>query len=170
MPLLDDHDWNVLVTRYEPLLRDITRRFRLTPAQADDAVQNTWLRLLTANLRQPEALPGWLATTARRECLRVLQAQVREHLSDDPSLGDSNAGETPEDAVLAAEQRAVVGRAVAALPGRRRALLTLLAFEEDYHLIGERLDMPVGSIGPTRARAFEQLRGNRELLELRRAA
>jgi RNA polymerase sigma factor (sigma-70 family) len=161
---------NELVIRYEPLLRDITRRFRLTREQADDAIQNTWLRLMTAQLRNPEALPGWLSTTARRECLRLLQSHVREQLSDDPALGEAAPGQSPEDAVLAAEARDVVARAVAALPGRRRALLTLLALEEDYDVIGEALDMPVGSIGPTRARALQQLRGNRELLELRRAA
>jgi RNA polymerase sigma factor (sigma-70 family) len=161
---------NELVLRYEPLLRDIARRFRLTPAQADDAIQNTWLRLLTANLRNPDALAGWLATTARRECLRLLQSHVREQLSDDPNLGECGRQETPEEAVLAAERRDVVARALAELPGRRGALLTLLALDEDYDAIGERLAMPVGSIGPTRARAFQQLRGNRELLELRRAA
>jgi RNA polymerase sigma factor (sigma-70 family) len=159
-----------LIARHEPRLRDITRRFRLTPAQADDAIQNTWLRLLTATLRDPDALPFWLATTARRECLHLLQAHVREFPSDDPALGERVHAETPEDVLLAAERRAVVGRALAALPARRRALMRLLAAEEDYHEVSEQLAMPVGSIGPTRARALEQLRGNRELLELQRAA
>jgi RNA polymerase sigma factor (sigma-70 family) len=154
------------------MLRGIARSYRLTPAAADDAVQNTWLCLLgaAAAIRRPEALAGWLATTARRECLRLLQSNVQELPTDDADLGDGSEPETPHDVLLAAERRAVVARAVATLPPRRRAVLTLLAAEEGYGVVGERLAMPVGSIGPTRARALEQLRFHPELRALCGAA
>jgi RNA polymerase sigma factor (sigma-70 family) len=68
--------WDALVGRYAPLIWSICRRQRLSNADADDVGQSVWLHLVDhlGNLRDPAALPGWLATTTRRECARVLRA------------------------------------------------------------------------------------------------
>ena len=85
----DSAAWTQLVERFTPTLRRIARSYRLQPSDVDDVVQATWLRLFAhiEQLRDPAAVAGWLATTTRRECLRVLQGHVREHLTDDPDAG-----------------------------------------------------------------------------------
>jgi RNA polymerase sigma factor (sigma-70 family) len=162
-----DDAWARLVARYDTTLRMIARSYRLGPADVDDVVQMTWVRLYENidRLREPRAISGWLATTARREAMRVLQTSVREQLSDDPELGDAAESDRPETAVLLAEERALLRRALAALPGRQRTLLTLLASQPDvdYRHISARLDMPMGSIGPIRARGLARLGRDPEL-------
>jgi hypothetical protein len=96
----------------------------------DDVVQATWHDLVRDihRLREPAAIPGWLATTARRNAMRRLQVRAREVLSDDPALGDcveSDAG--PYDALLAAERREALTAALTTLPARHRQLMTVLA-------------------------------------------
>jgi DNA-directed RNA polymerase specialized sigma24 family protein len=96
---------------------------------------------------------------ARREALRHLQAPVREIPSDDPLLGEEHLADGPDARVLAAERRAVLARALATLPERHRRLMTLLAAEPplDYRTISADLAIPIGSIGPIRARRLERL-------------
>jgi RNA polymerase sigma factor (sigma-70 family) len=133
-------------------------------------VQATWLRLFTSidALREPAAVAGWLATTTRRECLRLLQTPVREQLTDDPQLGDGAELDGPEATVLAAERSATLGRALDSLPARQRDLMVLLASEPPpaYERISATLSMPVGSIGPIRRRSLAKLEGHPELREL----
>jgi RNA polymerase sigma factor (sigma-70 family) len=162
----DGAAWTQLVERFDPMLRHIGRSYRLSLADLDDVVQATWLRLFKqiAALREPAALPGWLATTMRRECLRALQGPVRDIVTDDPALGECTDARGPEDWLLAAELSAALERALATLPERQRNLMTLLASDTvSYQEIGRRLDMPVGSIGPVRARALARLEQNAEL-------
>ena len=70
----DMHAWDALVDRFVPLIWSICRRYRLGDADAEDVGQNVWLQLVghLDKIRDPAALPGWLATVTRRECLRVL--------------------------------------------------------------------------------------------------
>src|ERR1700750_2842346 len=72
----DMQAWDALVDRYAPLIWSICSRHQLADADARDVAQNVWLRLVDqlAILRNPAALPGWLATTTRRECSRMLRA------------------------------------------------------------------------------------------------
>lgn len=150
--------WDRLIGHFDRLLRSIAASYRLGSADVDDVVQVTWIHLYQHidRIRQTATIAAWLATTVRREAMRVLQKHVREQLSDNPELGDIAAYDGPEAVVLAAEERAVLGRAVAALPGRQRELMTLLTVrpDTDYHHISATLKMPVGSIGPTRARGL----------------
>jgi RNA polymerase sigma factor (sigma-70 family) len=160
----DPRAWTALVRRFDPVIRRVARRFRLSPAQIDDVAQTTWLRFVphAAHLRSAEAVGAWLLTTARRESLRVLQRDTRELLSDAPLAGDQpdpRAG-APVEALIAAEWRAALQAGVAALPARERVLLERLFAEpaRPYAEIAAELALPVGSIGPTRARALARLR------------
>jgi len=170
----DDAAWRCLVTRFERRLRDVVRSYRLSPADVDDVLQTTWLRLFThlAQIRDPAALGGWLATTARRECLRILQAPMREQLTDDPELGEQREQDGPETVLLAAERHAVLNRALATLPERHRRLMTMLASDAapDYRHISRTLAMPIGSIGPIRARSIARLLRHPELHGIRPGA
>ncbi|HTN24794.1 MAG TPA: sigma-70 family RNA polymerase sigma factor [Solirubrobacteraceae bacterium] len=162
-----DRAWERLHERLDPLVRGIARSYRLSPADVDDVAQTTWLRLLSHvdRLHEPAAVAGWLATTSRRECLRVLQVPLREWPTDDPELGDGRDIADPESELLESERRVVLERALATLPGRHRRLMTLLATEPamDYQQLSAALRMPIGSIGPTRARSLTRLRRNPEL-------
>lgn len=163
----DNVAWTRLIARFDRSLRSLACSYRLAPADVDDVVQNTWACLYQHidRVREPAAVAGWLATTTRREAMRLLQSRVRELPSDDPQLGESVAGERPEAVVLAAEQRVVLARALATLPARQRALMTLLVTEPDanYREISATLEMPVGSIGPIRARGLARLQRHPQL-------
>lgn len=167
----DERAWACLVERFQPRLRHVARGYRLSQRDIEDVLQTTWLRLFVhvEELRDPRAIGAWLATTTKRECLRLLQAQVRELLSDDPELGSDGAEDGPETELLAAERRAILNRALGTLPERHRRLMTLLASEEgtDYAHISRMLAMPVGSIGPIRARSLARLQRHAELHSVR---
>ena len=143
----------------------IARSYRLSEQDAEDVSQTTWLLLAThlGRLQEPGAVAGWLATTARRESLRLARRRSRE-VPTDPyeaaqELRDDNA-EDGEDVVLRSEQADRVRRAFGHLPDRCQRLLALLMREPapSYEEISALLEIPRGSIGPTRARCLEQLR------------
>jgi RNA polymerase sigma factor (sigma-70 family) len=163
----DDRAWERLHERLDPLVRAVARSYRLSPADVDDVAQTTWLRLLSNvdRVREPAAVAGWLVTTSRRECLRVLQVPMREWPTDDPGLGDGSDLADPERELLESERRVVLERALATLPSRHRRLMTLIATEPamDYQQLSTALRMPIGSIGPTRARSLRRLQGHAEL-------
>jgi RNA polymerase sigma factor (sigma-70 family) len=162
-----------LVARYDRALRSVARSYRLNESDADDVVQITWLQFVQHGhrLRDPAAVIGWLMTTARRQCVRMLQRHVRELPTDDPARDESGDHTEPDRDLLADELRGAVQGALAELPERQRELLRLLVAnpELSYEEVGRRLAMPVGSIGPTRARALERLRCNRGLQALQAA-
>ena len=167
--------WDAIVDRFLPLVGAIIRRHRLSDADGDDVSQTVWLRLVEhlGALREPDALPGWIRTTARNECLRVLAARGRVQVVD-PQEGGSfpDAGDAAgavDDEMLAAERRQALREALTELPAGRRELLLLLLTDPPvaYEEISARLGIPIGSIGPTRARALEQLRRTRALRDLR---
>ena len=165
----DPAAWNAIVDEYAGLLWSVVRGFRLNEAQAADAVQTTWLRLVehVADLRDPAHVAGWLKTTARRVCLQVIRQGSREHLVDwdeDRAGGgevryDGPDEDGPEAAALRQEHQVLVRRALAELPDRHRQLMELLVASPpiSYQEISARLGMPVGSIGPTRARILARL-------------
>ncbi len=162
--------WEMLVTEYSGLLWAVTRRFRLDEAQRADAVQTTWLRLFEHldDIREPESLPGWLATTVRRVCLESLRGSKREEPIESlhehaGSVGARNA--EPDDtcpvrSALRREHQALVRRVLAELPDKHRRLMNLLlaAPAPSYREVSAQLGMPVGSIGPTRARILARMR------------
>jgi RNA polymerase sigma factor (sigma-70 family) len=161
----DARAWDELVRRYTGLLWSICRDHRLERADAADVVQLTWLRLLERldSLHDPARVGGWLATTCRHECLAVIRRIRRTSPSTETvELRIAPAG--PADAeVLRSDRDAVVWDAFARLGERCRKVLTVLVAEAEggppsYTLAAERLQMPIGSLGPTRARCLAQLR------------
>jgi RNA polymerase sigma factor (sigma-70 family) len=159
-----------LVARFDRPLRSIARSYRLSGWDVDDVVQSTWIQFLEHGraLREPAAVSGWLATTARRYCLRLLQANVREVLTED-AAGETGCDGRLDVEVLAAEQRAALDASLSRLSDRQRGLMTLLLDEPDlsYEEVGRRLGLPVGSIGPTRARSLSRLSCDTRLQALR---
>jgi len=156
--------WNELVRRYSPLVMAVTRTYQLTADDAKDVSQTVWLRLVEnlANLREPDALPGWLATTTQRECIRQLR-QGRRVLPVDPHTdGALQLCEAvdPDTDILRAELHQALRDGLADLPARDQALLKLRAADppKSYEEISQILGMPIGSIGPTLRRSLDRLR------------
>jgi RNA polymerase sigma factor (sigma-70 family) len=154
----DQDAWTALVLRHSHLIWSIARSFRLDRAAAEDVVQTVWLRLLEKGwtVRDPEAVTSWLATTARRECLERLRRRV-ETVSDE-ELPDPVDDRRPEQVSLEVDRDRVLWNALQRLSERDRQLLRVLAATPRYADVAAALDMPVGSIGPTRARALRRLR------------
>ena len=153
--------WSRLVERFDRSLRAIGRSYGLSAFDVEDAVQATWLRVWgsLARLREPAAIAGWVTTTMRRECLRMLRSQVPVSAMAQPPVEDWVEHQTAESAVLVAERRATLAKAIASLPQRHARLMVLLAHgSADYAEIARTLEMPVGSIGPIRARSLARLR------------
>jgi RNA polymerase sigma factor (sigma-70 family) len=159
-----------LVDRFERTLRGVTRFYGLSQWDADDVIQATWLAFLEHGhrLREGGAVRAWLETTARRQCLRMLQSRMREQPTDDEMLGESVYSD-PHDAMFAAERRTALLDAMKELPPRRRRLMTLLVAKPDmsYEEVGRTLGIPVGSIGPTRLRSISHLRRSTKLQAVR---
>jgi RNA polymerase sigma factor (sigma-70 family) len=166
----DSDAWAQLVQRFDRLLRHVARSYRIGPTDVDDVLQATWLNLFEAidQLRDPAAIGGWLVTATRRNALRRIQRQVREQLTDDPRLGDRADDNEPEQTVLALERGAALAAAVDRLPPRHRDLMNALLAEPalGYREVSERVSMPVGSIGPIRARALARLARDAQLRAL----
>ncbi len=167
----DKDAWQALVGRFSGLIWSITRAYRLPGADAADVFQTTWLRLAEhiRRIDDPERIGAWLATAARRECLQNIRASARAIPSDDMSRFESvGADNNPtEEAILAAEREqedtqraATVWRALERLSARCRELLRVLMASPppSYAEVAAALGIPVGSIGPTRARCLRKLR------------
>jgi RNA polymerase sigma factor (sigma-70 family) len=120
-------------------------------------------------IRQPQHIQAWLVTTARRETLRLLREQNKQRSlvhPDDPQ--GIHTPETirdnmplPQETVEELEEQNLIHRAISALDERCQRLLTLLYYrpeETSYADIASMLDMPQGSVGPTRARCLAKLR------------
>jgi RNA polymerase sigma factor (sigma-70 family) len=158
----DERAWSELVAEFEGMLWAIAHWHRLSHADRADVVQTTWLRLAEnlGRLREPGRLGAWLATTARRECLRSLRTSARELPdAEPPEVVDAHA--PPIDrGLIEAERVAALRSALRRLPDRDQTLLQMLVAETppSYQEIGLELEMPIGSIGPTRGRALERLR------------
>jgi RNA polymerase sigma factor (sigma-70 family) len=163
----DQRAWDALVSAYGGLIWTVARNHRLNGGDAGDVSQTTWLRLVenVDRLTEPDRVGAWLATTARRECLRILGRAKRTILSGeelDPSV-DRLRAEAPEldAALLATEREHQVRQAFGALTPRCRDLLRLLLVDPapSYEEISAALGVPIGSIGPTRGRCLDKLRG-----------
>jgi RNA polymerase sigma factor (sigma-70 family) len=160
----DQQAWNALVERHAPLVWSICRRYQLGGADASDVGQNVWLQLVSqlGKIREPAALPGWLATTTRRECIRFHRAhssQTALLVLDAENMPDQQTGFV-EQALLLAERHAALQEAFTCLSASCQRLLIMLIKDPPapYAKISTELGIPIGSIGPTRRRCLDKLR------------
>jgi RNA polymerase sigma factor (sigma-70 family) len=165
----DQRAWEAIVDRFSGLVWATARAHRLVQADAADVAQTTWLRLVEHldRIRDPEALGAWLATTARREALRVIRRGTREHPSNEVDVFEEASNEPIDRELMRGERDTALWRAFARLPDRCKDLLRLLIAdpEPSYREISAALDMPIGTIGPTRIRCLERLRRSAELIQ-----
>ena len=160
----DQRAWEGLIGRFGGLVWSVARAHGLSRADAADVSQTAWLRLVEHlhRLRDPERVGTWLASTARHEALRTLRRARRQlPVGDDAELDRSGPPtESPEARTLAAERSDILWRAFAALPPRCQTLLRVLMADPppSYQQVAVAMDMPIGSIGPTRARCLDRLR------------
>ena len=161
----DKRAWDALIERYAPLIWSICRKYRLGRDDAEDVGQNVWMRLVDQldKIRNPAALAGWLATTTRRECGRLVRAAhapgtvVCEF--DPEIIPDERAGAVEQE-LLAAERHAALREAFTCLPPEGQRLISMLVADPPvaYAEISARLGIPIGSIGPTRSRYLDRMR------------
>jgi RNA polymerase sigma factor (sigma-70 family) len=169
----DQRAWDAIVEQFSPLIWSICRRYRLSDVDAEDVSQVVWLHLVDQldSLREPAALPGWLATTTRRECSRLQRAAGKNDMAgpvpDLENIPDPQAPDADEDLLLA-ERHAALREAFTRLPPDCQRLLALIIADPPvpYAEISERLDIPVGSIGPTRGRCLDRLRRDPAIVAL----
>jgi RNA polymerase sigma factor (sigma-70 family) len=159
----DSAAFDALVRELNPLLWHVVRAQGLGSAEAADVVQTTWLELVQRlpEIGSPQALTGWLMTTARRQAWHVRSRQRRHDQESAETIADvADAGAEPPEAVETSERRRVLWRHVQSLSDRCRELLRIVAFVDrpDYDVVAEALAMPRGSIGPTRGRCLAKLR------------
>jgi RNA polymerase sigma factor (sigma-70 family) len=160
----DPRAWEEIVRRYSGVVYAKVRSFRLQEADAHDAVQMTWLRLAENyhRIQLPEQLAGWLATTASRECLRILRHQSQDILTlpDGTAEAVADPAVSPEQHVVDEDTAQRLWSLVSTLSPRRQTLLRELFVGEpqSYAELARTTGIPAGGIGPTRARALTQLR------------
>ncbi len=159
----DSLAWDDVLRRYGTLVAATVRSFQMQDADALDAIQMTWLRLAenAHRVQFPERLGGWLATTARNECRRIRRkagAAPELRATEPDTLADLSIG--PEQRVIDTHTTRRLWDIVAELPPRRRVVLQELFTEapRPYAEVARKVGIPLGGIGPTRARALRQLR------------
>ena len=165
----DEQGWNALIERYQPIINSVCRSYRLTPEDAADVSQTVWMKVVDNldRIREPRAIPAWIKTTAIRAALALLRTRNRLTLLDvsqdnsaawsplNPSLYSSEV----DARMLDTERQSAVRDGLAELAESHRALLSLLVADPpiSYQQISDQLGLPVGSIGPTRARCLRKL-------------
>ena len=164
----DGHAWAALHHRFNPMLRATARRYQLNEADTADAVQATWVNCFQhlGNLREPCALPGWLATTCRREAISIARRAAKMVLVDDEVVFNRTAyeadpadGDDPASVILGQELSSLLHRWIADLSPRQQLVIrALVNSDEGYEQMAAALQVPVGSLGPTRQRAVSKLR------------
>lgn len=167
----DQAAWAALVGRYQRLVYAIVQRIGLDEHGAADVFQTVFARLLAhlPRIADPQRLQAWIVTTAKREALLQRQRARRTVSLTREDDADGEAPEwdlvddaaLPEQALDELQQLNRLRNGLARLDERCRDLLTLLFQADerpDYGAVGRALGMPVGSIGPTRARCLDKLR------------
>ncbi|MEO3784479.1 sigma-70 family RNA polymerase sigma factor [Actinocorallia sp. B10E7] len=157
----DASAWNTLVARYTPMLWSIARSRGLDGPTAEDAVQATWLRLVQRidTLWEPESVGGWLATVCRNECHALFGTSFAAPRPRRPQ-DDVDPAPGPESRSIDRDRLERLAAALRAMPERCRTMLRMLAVSATYTEVSAALDLPVGSVGPIRARCLRRLRGS----------
>jgi RNA polymerase sigma factor (sigma-70 family) len=156
-----DSAWREIVRRYSSLVFAVCHRYGVGGADAQDVAGAVWLGLVSHldRIREPEALPGWIATTAKNECLAHLRHRTRQVPTDSDRL-DAGVDADFAAPLIAAERDEAARAAFARLPQRDQDLMSMLLADPplSYKEISSTLGIPVGAIGPTRARCLARAR------------
>jgi len=161
----NQHAWDSIVTAYGEMVWGIARSYRLSTPDAADVVQASWLKLVehVGDIRDGDRLGAWLATTTRREALALLRRSKRDIPVEDAGLAEADDRDTdgPEQAVMRNDEDRMLWKAFGRLNGPCQRLLRVLMLDPapPYVEVAAVLGMPIGSIGPTRARCLSTLRG-----------
>lgn len=157
----DQLAWQEVFTRYHRLVRSIASSYGAREHDADEIVQITFSVLFDSihTIRPDSTLAPWLSTIARRHTWRLLERRRRAEPADihDEALAHDDVRDHAERSAVDDVLRA----ALLQLPAKCRTLLEALYLRGDepgYAEISRELDMPIGSIGPTRGRCLEHLR------------
>ncbi|MEW6743291.1 MAG: sigma-70 family RNA polymerase sigma factor [Planctomycetota bacterium] len=160
--------WETLIDRYRRLVFSVPVRLGLPPDDCADVFQGVSLALFKSlhTVRDLPRLSSWLITTTLRESQRVMRRRPRETSLDSPADDDRGPQlgvdhTLPDAERIRIEEQALIRRGIAQLPPRCQSLLKALYYERptpSYREIQERLGIPAGGIGPTRARCLEKLR------------
>jgi RNA polymerase sigma factor (sigma-70 family) len=166
----DAGGWDALVDRFAGLVWSIARGYHLGTADAADVSQVVWLRLVESlsRIREPGSVGAWIASVTRHECLRVIRKAGREIPVESDTLEAAGTDDV-DVALLIGEHGVALSRALDRLPSRCRTLMRVLMADPrpSYEEIAAALDIPIGSIGPTRQRCLDRLRASPELTAMR---
>jgi RNA polymerase sigma factor (sigma-70 family) len=159
----DAKAWEALILRYRRLIYSIPVKFNFATADASDVFQSVCLKLIEHlhELKDESKVSAWVITTTTRQCIHVRSQRMRESSPEDEFEEPADVAVNVEDIQIKTQEQQNVRDAVNKLPDRCRRLLELLYFETSnptYEQIGKVMNMPVASIGPTRARCLEKLR------------
>jgi RNA polymerase sigma factor (sigma-70 family) len=155
--------WDAIVAHYSSLVWAVARGYRLAAPDAADVFQATWLRLVEhqGDIRDGSRLGAWLATTAKHEAIALLRRNSRHvPTADIEGLGGGPRNTTPvDDRLLRTEEHTALWRAFARLSESCQRLLRVIFADPapSYAETSAALEIPVGSIGPTRARCLASL-------------
>jgi RNA polymerase sigma factor (sigma-70 family) len=156
----DERAWGRLVSDHAGLVFAIARSYGLPEESCEDVAQTVFAALLTsiATVRHESAIPGWLRTATNRECWRTVRSRRRSGaIADEGDVPDLRPG---EDLLDRLEMIQRLRLALEALGGRCAQLLRLLHSGPEataYDRVAQEMQMPRGSIGPTRRRCLEKL-------------
>lgn len=162
--------WDTLIDRYSRLIYSIPLRYGVSQALADEIFQETCLIMLEklGTLRDQARVGSWIITTTRRLCMQHWRQNKKIQTSPIEDDMDFDSGEEAVEVnLLHIEQQHLVCQALVNMPSRDQALLRALYFEvppKPYADIADSLNVPLGSIGPLRARSLQKLR--REMMRL----
>lgn len=178
----DEEAWEQIIARYQSLINGISRRHRLAPDDAHDVSQFVWMQLVNHidNLRDTRALPGWISATTTHRCYEILRTGKRSVSVDPLATGlfdlikiterktESEGRCGVDDDLLRAEQRRAVREGLSELTDTQQELLLFLVADPPvpYSEISRRMNLPIGSIGPTRARLLKKLRKSMAVRQL----
>jgi RNA polymerase sigma factor (sigma-70 family) len=177
----DEAAWEQIIDRYQSLINSISRRHRLASDDAYDVSQYVWMQLVSHidNLRDTRALPGWISATTTHRCYEILRTCKRSVSVDPLATGlfdlinitaktEGEGRHEVDDDLLRAEQRRAVREGLSELTQTQQDLLLLLVADPPvpYSEISRRMNLPIGSIGPTRARLLKKLRKSMAVQQL----
>lgn len=160
----DEQAWRTLVRMLSTVALRAAKAQRLGDADALDVCQNTWLSLARRlpAVREPTRLPGWVATTARRQAIRIAASRQSEVLLAGQEIARQPPEPSPEARTVLAERDRTLWQTVALLPAHQQHMLTLLAERPEltYEQIAAELGIRPGSVGPLRKRCLDRVRAH----------